>query len=106
MMMHGTGFGMSAFGLLSLVGVALFLALIVVVAVLAVRYLTRINPPIYGSWAGQQAAPPPLTQRRSEPLEILRERFARSEISLDEVETAKRALGYPSSPTAPPPGPA
>jgi hypothetical protein len=27
------------------------------------------------------------------------------EISLDRFETAKRALGYPSSPEPPPPGP-
>jgi uncharacterized membrane protein len=101
MMMHGTGFGMGALGLLSLLGGALFLALIVVVTVLAVRYLSRINPPAHGSWAGQ-AAPPPLTANRAEPLEILRERFARGEITLDAFDTAKRALGYPSSPQPPP----
>jgi hypothetical protein len=38
---------------------------------------------------------------RPEPLEILGERFARGDIILDESETAKRALGYPSSPTPP-----
>jgi len=45
-------------------------------------------------------APPPA---RPEPLDILRERFARGDITLDEFETAKRALGYPTSP--PPPAP-
>jgi hypothetical protein len=40
-----------------------------------------------------------------EPLDILRERFARGDITLDEFETAKRALGYPSSLTPPPLGP-
>ena len=104
-MMYGRGFGMSAFGLLWLLGGALFLALVVVVVVLAVRYLTRMNPRTHGSWLGQQAAPPTMIQPRPEPLEILRERFARGEISLDEFETAKRALGYPSSPQPPPPGP-
>jgi uncharacterized membrane protein len=104
-MMYGRGFGMSAFGLLWFLGVALFLALVVVVVVLAVRYFSRMNPGTHGSWPGQQAAPPPMTQPRPEPLEILRERFARGEITLDEFETAKRALGYPSSPEPPPPGP-
>jgi uncharacterized membrane protein len=101
MMRHGTELGMSAFGSLSLLGGVLFLALIVVVVALAVRYLTRTNPPTPGSWAGQ-AAPPPLTANRPEPLEILHERFARGEITLDEFDTAKGALGYPSSPQPPP----
>ena len=103
MMRRGTDLGVSAVGSLSLLGDVLFLVLVVVVVVLAVRYLTRTNPPTPGSWPGQ-AAPPPLTANRPEPLEILRERYARGEITLDEFDTAKRALGYPSSPQ-PPPGP-
>jgi putative membrane protein len=102
MMAYGRGFGMSAFGLLWLLGVAIFLAVVVVVVVLAVRYVNRTNPPAQVHWPGQDAVPPPAA--RPEPLEILRERFARGEITLDEFETAKRALGYPSSPP-PPPGP-
>ena len=52
---------------------------------------------------GPYVSPPPA---RPEPLDILRERFARGEITLDEFEAAKRALGYPSSlpPPAPPSG--
>ena len=46
---------------------------------------------------------PPPAPARPDPLDILRERFARGEISLEEFETAKRALGYPSS-AAPQPG--
>jgi uncharacterized membrane protein len=104
-MMYGHGFGMSAFGLLWLLGVALFLVLIVVFVVLAVRYLTRMNPPTHGPWPNQQAAPPPVPPLRAEPLDILRERFARGEITLEDFETAKRVLGYPSGPPPPPPGP-
>jgi hypothetical protein len=42
--------------------------------------------------------PPPA---RPEPLDILRERFARGDLTVDEFLTAKRALGYPDGPTAP-----
>jgi uncharacterized membrane protein len=104
MMGYGRGFGMDAFGLLWLLGVVLFLVVIVVLLVLAVRYLNRTNPPATGSWLHHQIPPPP-TPARPDPLEILRERFARGEITLEDFETAKRALGYPSSPTPPPPGP-
>ncbi len=43
--------------------------------------------------------PPPA---RPEPLDILRERFARGDITEDEFLAAKRALGYPDGPTPPP----
>jgi hypothetical protein len=68
----------------------LSLVLIVVLVVLAVRYLTRMNPPSHGQWPGPQAVPPPVPPDRPEPLDILRERFARGDITLDEFETAKR----------------
>jgi len=35
---------------------------------------------------------------RPEPLDILRERFARGDMTVDEFLTAKRALGYPDGP--------
>jgi hypothetical protein len=50
---------------------------------------------------GPYVAPPPA---RPEPLDILRERYARGDITLDEFDTAKRALGYPSGPPPPAPG--
>ena len=51
---------------------------------------------------GSHHVAPPL---RVEPLDILRERFARGEITVEEFETAKRALGYASGPVPPPAGP-
>jgi uncharacterized membrane protein len=62
------------------------------------------QPPAPPPSPGPCVAPAP---PRPEPLDILRERFARGDITLDEFETAKRALGYPSSqppPPAPPTG--
>jgi uncharacterized membrane protein len=47
------------------------------------------------------AVPPPV---RAEPLDILRERFARGDMTVDEFQAAKRALGYPDGPP-PPTGP-
>jgi len=103
-MVYSTGFGMGVFGLFWLVSAVLSVVLIVVLIMLAVRYLNRTSPPAQGQWPGQ-ATPPSATPVRPEPLEILRERFARGEITLDQFETAKRALGYPSSPEPPPPPP-
>jgi len=99
-MLFGGGFGLGAFGLLWALGGLFYLVLIVVLVVWAVRHLTRVNPPSQGPWT---APPPPFPPARPEPLDILRERFARGDITLDEFETAKRALGYPSSPPPPPP---
>ena len=59
------------------------------------------HPPAATSSPAPNVPPPPA---RPEPLDILRERFARGDIPLDEFETAKRALGYPSSPPLPAPG--
>jgi uncharacterized membrane protein len=101
MMVFGSGFGMGVFGLFWLVSAVLSVVLIVALIMLAVRYLNRTSPPAQGPWPGQAAPPPPV---RPEPLDILRDRFARGDITLDEFETAKRALGYPSGPL-PPPGP-
>jgi uncharacterized membrane protein len=95
---------MNAFSLLWVLIVLSFPVLLVLLVVFMVRYLARMNPPTNAPWPGSQVTPPPVPPARSEPLDILRERFARGDITLDEFETAKRALGYPSSP-APPAGP-
>ena len=88
-MMWGYGAGYGWFGWL--MGTIL-LALIVGLVVWLVT--ARSHPP-------QGQAPMwPTQPPRPDPLDILRERFARGEITLEEFETAKRALGYPSG--APP----
>jgi uncharacterized membrane protein len=79
---------------LVLVGVVVYF----VTRTVTLRGLTR--RPTTPRTPGPYVAPPPA---RPEPLDILRERFARGDITLDDFETAKRALGYPSSPTPPPP---
>jgi uncharacterized membrane protein len=104
MTFFGTGFGLGAFGLLWFASAVLSIVLIVVLIMLAVRYLNRTSPPAQGQWPGQ-VAPPPAMPPRPDPLEILRERFARGEITLDDFENAKRALGYPGGPDVTPPGP-
>jgi uncharacterized membrane protein len=101
----GYGRGIGPFGPLWPLGGLLFIVLVVVLVVLAVRYVTRVNPPTYGPWTGPQGPLPPVPPVRAEPLDILRERFARGDIKLEEFESAKRALGYPSNPTSSPPGP-
>ena len=93
MMVYGTSWGGRAFGLLWLLGGLLFLVLVVVLVVLAVRYLTRMNPPSHGPWSAPLAPPPPPPNARPEPLDILRERFARGEITGEQVDQAKRRLG-------------
>ena len=103
MMLPTVGFGFGLFGLFWLASAILGIVLIIVLIKVAVRYLDRTNPSAGGQWPGQQA-PPPASPPRSDPLEILRERFARGEITLDDFEAAKRALGYPGGPDLPPPG--
>jgi uncharacterized membrane protein len=79
---------------LILVGVIVYF----VTRTVTLRGLTR--RPTTPQAPGPYVAPP---SARPEPLDILRERFARGDITLDDFETAKRALGYPSIPTPPPP---
>ncbi len=74
---EGWGWGAMIFGPLMII---LFIALIVVVVVLAVR------------WLGGAAQPPAAPLGRT-PLDILKERFARGEIDKAEFEERRRALG-------------
>ena len=104
MMYHvGPGFGLG--GLLWL----LLIAAGVVIVIAAILSLYRGRGGHAGQWM-QPPAPPtygqpqapiapvapvaPTVPMRPEPLDILRERFARGEITADEFETAKRVLGY------------
>jgi uncharacterized membrane protein len=85
----------------------LVLALVGVVVYLVSREVTLhrlTHQPPAAPQPGPYVALPPA---RVEPLDILRERYALGDITLDEFETAMRALGYPSSqppPPAPPTG--
>jgi putative membrane protein len=76
----GTGWGGGGGGFWMLVGLLLLIALIVLV-VWAVMHLTH---------PGRAAMHDP---SRPTPNEILRERFARGEISAQEFEDAKKVLG-------------
>lgn len=104
MIMYGGGF--RALGIGWLVGTVLFFGLLFVIVYLIARHASRPHPPANGSWPTPMAPPPitPMVPARPEPLDILRERFARGEINLDDFEAAKRALGYPSGPPPAPPG--
>jgi putative membrane protein len=79
--MHVYGEHMIGFGWGWIVGFALFVA-VVVLLIWAILSITRA--------AGSSKDVP----RRPEPLDILRERFARGEISKEEFEEARRTLGY------------
>jgi Short C-terminal domain len=89
----------AALGFLAVVGNLIFLGVIVLLVVWAVKYLGRPKPPANPPWPGT-AAPPPVGPASPDPHDILRERFARGEITLEEFQTARQALG---SSDAPPP---
>ncbi len=78
----GDGFGFGAMMLLGPLSAALFLAVVVAIIVLLVRWL--------GDGRGYAGGPPP---RARSPLDILGERFARGEIDKDEFGERRRALG-------------
>ena len=76
-MWHGGGW--MFFGPVMMIG---FIAVLVVVVVLVVRWLGGTGP-------GQAPSSPPA----GTPLDILKERFARGEIDKDEFEERRRVLG-------------
>jgi len=80
--MMGYGWGMGFGGWLWMVGGLILLIGIVVLVAWAIGGATR---------AADRRTD---TSSRPEPLDILRERFARGEISEAEFAQAKRALGY------------
>jgi uncharacterized membrane protein len=78
-----------------LVWMLLFGVAIVALIWLLVVLIRRSQSDSVAPW--QTPAPPsvpPVAPLRPEPLDILRERFARGEITQEEFETAKRVLGY------------
>lgn len=93
------GDGMGAFGsgffVFWIIGLVISIGVIVVIAwliAMVVRSVFRDGGGAYGDRyaARRDASPPP----PSDPLEILRQRYARGEISKEEFEEAKRILGY------------
>ena len=98
---YGYGWGMGGGGWLG--------PLLVLVLVGAVVYLVSREWTLRGlrhrpATPASPVAYPAPAPARLDPLDILRDRFARGEITLDEFDTAERALGYPSSPTPSAPG--
>lgn len=86
-------------------GSILVLILVAVVVYFVAREVTLrrlANRPTTPPPPGASTVPPPA---RLEPLDILRERLARGDLTVDEFLAAKRALGYPDGPTPPPAGP-
>lgn len=81
MMWWGGGWWAMIFGPLFMI---LFLAVLIAVVVLLVRWLG-------GPWQG--SATPHHTSPGRTPLDILKERFARGEIDKDEFEERRRVLG-------------
>ncbi len=73
-----------------------WLLLIVIGIVLAVWAITTVVRGDRNGSSRSAGSPPPApgAPPRPEPLDILRERFARGEITQEEFETAKRVLGY------------
>jgi putative membrane protein len=80
--MMGYGWGMGLGGWLVMIGGLIVLVAIIVLAIWGVGAISRPR---------EQRPEGPA---RAEPLDILRERFARGEISEDQFAQAKRALGY------------
>jgi uncharacterized membrane protein len=94
----GMGIG-SGFFLVSFVWLVISIGVIVLVAwliAIVVRSVFRDGGGRYGDRYGARRpdAPPPVPPAPADPLEILRQRYARGDISKDEFEEAKRILGY------------
>ena len=82
---YGMGFGLG--GVLAMALWVAIAVLVVALLVLAVRWLIRAEQ--HGRTPGPQSAAP----AGRDPVEILRERYARGEIDEDEFERRRRTLG-------------
>jgi putative membrane protein len=92
--MPDVGYGISLVGVFIFLVWIAFVALVVTLLVLAVRWLWRADQHSrYG--ASQRTGPgwgAPPTPRPDDPLEILRQRYARGEIDDEEYERRRRIL--------------
>ena len=82
MMWYGNGLGVAELFFVLLW--AAFVVLVLVLIVLAIRWLLR---------ADRSVAPPPPASQGPNPLDILRERYARGEIDDEEFERRRKTLG-------------
>lgn len=84
-------------GAMGAMGGAMFLwwlaevAIVVLLVVGVVVFLRRASHPAGGTWTGAAPGVPPVL-RPDEPLEILRQRYARGEIDDEEYERRRRVL--------------
>ena len=93
-MMWGYGPGIGHVGIAEwiwIIAIAAFWVLLVVLLVLGVRWLLRADR---GHQAGPPPnwTPPPAAPRPDDPLEILRQRYARGEIDDEEYERRRKTL--------------
>jgi putative membrane protein len=87
-MMWGWGYGdPGLWGIVGLVVMALFWALVITLIVLGIRWLVRVD---HGSRLGGPGASG--WTRPDDPLEILRQRYARGEIDDEEYERRRKLL--------------
>jgi putative membrane protein len=83
MMGYGAGLGFGVGGLLALLGCALLVVGVVVLVMWAVGRSGQVAPVAIGQAPGRSAA---------DAIEVLRQRFARGEITADEFTAAKQVL--------------
>jgi uncharacterized membrane protein len=85
-----------------LVGLLIFAAFVVLIA-WGIAWVLRRDSRHYGAPPPPPTIPPAAPRPADQALQILRERFARGEISEAEFVAASRVLGAPAPPPGPPP---
>lgn len=85
-----------------LIGLLVFAAFVVLIAWGIAWIIRRDSHPHYGAPPPPPSVPPMAPPRSDSAMQILRERFARGEISEAEYTAASRVLGAPTPPAGPP----